>query len=253
MRQCKHGIRAEEVIRATKEFQEMTASPRPQLEVVPPTEDDYARLQKLREPFPENQIDKLPKGGTMLDYVGHAGVTNRLLEVDPLWDWQPLAMDEHGLPLFSRNTAGAPVGLWIKLTVCGVTRLGYGSVAPNAFDAEKQLIGDAIRNAAMRFGVALDLWAKSDLHDTREQQERRQERPAQRPTAPEAPAPITDVERMPDAQWKALRAALPKSGLRRADVEAVLGGWGPDAMASWLDANPDKHFGHLLSDDAGAK
>jgi hypothetical protein len=28
----------------------------------------------------------------------------------------------------------------------------------------KEKIGDAIRNAAMRFGVALDLWAKIDLH-----------------------------------------------------------------------------------------
>ena len=27
----------------------------------------------------------------------------------------------------------------------------------------KECIGDAIRNAAMRFGVALDLWAKDDL------------------------------------------------------------------------------------------
>ena len=32
------------------------------------------------------------------------------------------------------------------------------------FELEKQLISDAIRNAAMRFGVALDLWAKEDLH-----------------------------------------------------------------------------------------
>ncbi len=28
----------------------------------------------------------------------------------------------------------------------------------------KECIGDAIRNAAMRFGVALDLWSKADRH-----------------------------------------------------------------------------------------
>ncbi len=48
--------------------------------------------------------------------------------------------------------------LWIKLTVCGVTRPGVGDGK-----TAKELIGDAIRNAAMRFGVALDLWAKEDL------------------------------------------------------------------------------------------
>jgi len=30
--------------------------------------------------------------------------------------------------------------------------------------ATKEIIGDAIRNAGMRFGMALDLWAKTDLH-----------------------------------------------------------------------------------------
>src|SRR5690606_24225265 len=29
---------------------------------------------------------------------------------------------------------------------------------------EKEVIGDALRNAAMRFGAALDLWHKGDLH-----------------------------------------------------------------------------------------
>ncbi len=123
-----------------------------------------ARMAALREPFPPELIDKLPKGGTTLDYVGHAAVTDRLLKVDPTWNWEPLAYTDEGLPLFTRAANGNPIGLWIKLTIAGVTRLGYGSVAPGAFDAEKQLIGDALRNAAMRFGVALDLWSKSDLY-----------------------------------------------------------------------------------------
>src|ERR1700677_3927681 len=49
-------------------------------------------------------------------------------------------------------------GLWIKLTICGVTRLGYGD-GPDP----KQRISDAIRNGAMRFGVALYLWGKDEL------------------------------------------------------------------------------------------
>jgi hypothetical protein len=116
-------------------------------------------LKKLREPFAENQIGHLPKGGILLDFVGHAHLTARLLDVDPLWSWEPFALDERGLPALDENG-----GLWIRLTVCGVTRPGYGdsgrSTGPNAI---KEAIGDALRNAGMRFGIALQLWAKGDL------------------------------------------------------------------------------------------
>ena len=109
-----------------------------------------------------------PKASTIhLDYTGHAAVTQRLLEVDPEWNWEPIAID---------CSTGAPTmtpegGMWIKLTILGVTRRGYGNATmkfgpgkPLTGDVMKELIGDAIRNGAMRFGVALDDWSKSDLH-----------------------------------------------------------------------------------------
>jgi len=97
-----------------------------------------------------------------LDYVGHAAVTLRLLEVDPDWDWEPMAYSPEGLPLI--QTRGDTAILWIRLIVLGKERKGVGT-APikKGGDALKELIGDAIRNAAMRFGVALDLWHKGDL------------------------------------------------------------------------------------------
>ncbi len=110
---------------------------------------------KLREPFPPQLVSKLPKAGLMLDYVGHAATTDRLLQVDPSWTWVPMAVDADGAPIFDEHG-----GLWIWLTVCGVRRPGYGE--PGRI-GPKEAIGDAIRNAAMRFGVALDLWAKEDL------------------------------------------------------------------------------------------
>ena len=145
--------------------------------------DDTA-LAKLREPFPDTAVDKLPRGidknkpktscracggyhepaSVHLDYVGHAQVTARLLEVDPHWTWEPTGFDDQGQPVLMRDQAGKPIGLWIRLTICGVTRLGFGELpAQKQADGVKEAIGDAIRNAAMRFGVALDLWAKSDL------------------------------------------------------------------------------------------
>lgn len=154
---------------------------KPDVEVVDP-------LAKLRAPFPDNQISKLPKpskkqtdelkadfkkgvrcqvcGGwhqpdvVHLDYVGHAALTDRLLDVDPLWSWEPMGFAQDGTPAFDKTG-----GLWIKLTVCNVTRLGYGAAdGKTGGDAVKEIIGDAMRNAAMRFGAALDLWHKGDLH-----------------------------------------------------------------------------------------
>lgn len=148
-------------------------------------------LKALRAPFADNQIAFLPKeskaqieerkarknsiscrtchnyhhkDAVHLEYVGHAIVTNRLLDADLMWSWEPVAFGDDGLPKF--DNLG---GLWIRLTVCGVTRLGYGNADPKGSWAdigarEKEVIGDALRNASMRFGVALDLWSKADLN-----------------------------------------------------------------------------------------
>lgn len=120
------------------------------------------QAKALRAAFPKSAIGKMPKGGVTLDFVGHAATTDRLLAVDPEWSWEPVAYDPRGLPGIDEHG-----GLWIRLTVAGVTRLGYGDAGgkkgPNAI---KEAIGDAIRNAAMRFGVALDLWAKEDIANT---------------------------------------------------------------------------------------
>jgi len=117
-------------------------------------------LVKMREAFPDHQISYLPKGGTQLAYVGHAALTDRLLDADPNWSWEPFSINEYGLPMLDEMR-----GMWIKLTVCGVTRLGYGHAGTKTGgDAIKEVIGDALRNAAMRFGAALELWHKGELH-----------------------------------------------------------------------------------------
>lgn len=149
-------------------------------------------LELMRSPFPENQVSQLPKptkdqnkcapgdkrncavcGGwhhprvVHLSYVGHAAITDRLLDVDPNWSWEPMGVDPMGLPMFDHSG-----GLWIKLTVNGVTRIGYGNAEHKEHmdvgAREKEAIGDAIRNAAMRFGAALYLWHKGDLHAHKE-------------------------------------------------------------------------------------
>lgn len=152
------------------------------------TKEKKTGLELLREKFPANQISQLPKPTRAqtdavkadfkvgircqicgawhhkdvvhLSYVGHAALTDRLLDCDPMWAWEPLALGQDGYPVIDKDG-----GMWIKLTVCGVTRLGYGdSQGKTGGDAMKERIGDALRNAAMRFGAALDLWHKGELH-----------------------------------------------------------------------------------------
>jgi len=155
---------------------------------MPPAKTAATGLALLREPFPPHQISKLPKPTKQqtddvkanfkagirckvcgawhhkdvvhLDYVGHAALTDRLLDCDPAWNWEPMALTPAGTPALDANG-----GMWIKLTVCGLTRLGYGDAGgKTGGDAVKETIGDCLRNAAMRFGAALDLWHKGDLH-----------------------------------------------------------------------------------------
>lgn len=216
-------------------------------------------LDLLREPFPPHQISKLPKPTKAqteevkanfragircqlcgawhhpdvvhLDYVGHAALTSRLLDADPNWVWEPVAFRD-GLPAFDHTG-----GLWIKLTVCGVTRLGYGHAAgksnqdPGA--REKEVIGDALRNAAMRFGAALDLWHKGDLHGTGAEDDAGESTPAQQPAQqPEhtfthypfthhlnAISSATDIGTLQAAFATAWRSSLPDKD--KADLKAA--------------------------------
>lgn len=153
------------------------------------------RLARLRDPFPPEQVGLLPRvtcrdcsknqcqnqnhrkakcpdcsayissAHIHLDYVGHGAVTDRLLAVDPTWNWEPVRFDQDGMPAFVYDRSNNPIEFWIRLTVLGHTRLGVGTCPPGQFDASKVLIGDALRNAAMRFGVALDLWIKGHAED----------------------------------------------------------------------------------------
>jgi hypothetical protein len=199
-----------------------------------------ATLAKLREPFPANQISKLPKEtkkqaddrkadmaqgkwpqkcsicegfhhpkAVHLDYVGHAALTDRLLDTDLEWDWEPLGYDERGLPAFDSNG-----GLWIKLTVLGKSRIGYGSAdGKSGGDAKKEIIGDALRNAAMRFGAALDLWHKGDLHADE--------------SADDAAPNEQQRAKIDDSQWATLVQMIEAKG---ADTEAFCKWLGVDSL-----------------------
>lgn len=119
-------------------------------------------LVKYGVPDPK-LVGKLPKGGITLDFVGHADVTKMLIEIDPEWTWEPAAFSADGLPAYRVENGMAHMAGW--LTLCGVRRLGVGSVMHNKPDLLKELVSDFLRNAAMRFGVCLSLWTKQEWED----------------------------------------------------------------------------------------
>jgi len=200
-------------------------------------------FDRLREPFPPEDIDQLPReikrgprAGTtiQLDYVGHAAVTDRLIGVDPEgWRWEPFAVDELGLPRIVRRGDG--LELWIRLTVGGKTMPGVGTVPveydrtsgaelPADQDTAKELIGDAIRNAAMRFGVGLDLWRKHGPAEAA-------------PAGPPCPHCKTPVRHNPNPQGKQPIWSCPNAGCgggegtRKDGTPWPWGSWDPNFFA----------------------
>ena len=164
------------------------------------TSEDYeARLSRLSEDFPAEQVEKLPKPlkggrdqprfqcrpGTQasadgyhcggyhsraihLDYIGHATITERLNSVDPFWTIEFMVKHpETGEPQVD------PEGTWFNMTVLGVTRPCVGDAGGKGLTANgrKELMGDAIRNGAMRFGVGTYLWSKSEEAERRKRGE----------------------------------------------------------------------------------
>jgi hypothetical protein len=104
----------------------------------------------LRKPFPASAIVQVNKGFGPIDTINHAVVTDRLLKAAGDWTY---TIDE----TFSHDKT-----FWIRgtLTIDGVSRPEYGEGAD-----PKKALSDFLKRAAMRFGVALDLWAKGEFEE----------------------------------------------------------------------------------------
>lgn len=149
------------------------------------TEVNDKALQALRTPFPTESVGLLPRATRRnvpdsekkvcpdcgafigphihLNYVGWSAVVDRILSNDLAWTWDAYATDDHGLPMYRESPNGLEVELWIRLTIAGVTRPGVGIVSKGDEDLGKKLVSDALKNAAAKFGLALDLWNKDEL------------------------------------------------------------------------------------------
>lgn len=111
---------------------------------------------------PAELVSKLPKGGTQLDYMGHADVTLALLQIDPFFDYGWLCKEDGSMLI---NKMGDLYVLEGWLTVLGHTRRGVGTCEARKTEIQKELIGDLLRNISMRFGIATTLWSKAERHE----------------------------------------------------------------------------------------
>ena len=148
------------------------------------TEELRNILKDYAKPDP-SIVQQLPKGGTKLDFVGHADITRILIEIDPYWSWEPCGWVQ-GRPAIHVENGTAT--MWGWLTVHGKELLGVGSVRADKGDYEKELIGDFLRNASMRFGISLNLWTKNqwaDLDNEKTQPAKPAPKPAAKPALPD--------------------------------------------------------------------
>jgi hypothetical protein len=144
-------------------------------------------LTKYAVPDPKI-VGKLPKGGTQLDFVGHADITRILIEIDPLWWWEPCGW-VNGRPAIHVENGMAT--MWAYMYVHDKPMLGVGSVRADKQDQDKELVGDFLRNAAMRFGISLALWTKNEWEDLGGHAPTPQKSTTIRKSAPK---PVADIE-----------------------------------------------------------
>jgi hypothetical protein len=153
--------------------------------VTTPVENNKAEelrniLKDYAKPDP-SIVQQLPKGGTKLDFIGHADTTRILIEIDPYWSWEPCGWVQ-GRPAIHVENGTAT--MWGWLTVHGKELLGVGSVKADKGDYEKELIGDFLRNASMRFGISLNLWTKNQWSDL-DNEKTQPVKPAPKPALPD--------------------------------------------------------------------
>jgi hypothetical protein len=124
----------------------------------------HEQVKELGRPFPL-EAHEWRKGRNDKDYVyiTETAVILRLNEVDPSWTLVITDRAEREYSTTRKNTktgemyslSAHELAITVNLTVCGVTRYGVGmaEIAPDAAEADKSAVTDALKRAARLFGV----------------------------------------------------------------------------------------------------
>jgi hypothetical protein len=124
----------------------------------------HEQVKELGRPFPlEAHEWRTGRNSKDYVYITETAVILRLNEVDPSWTLVITDRAEREYSTTRKNaktgemyTLGAhELAITVNLTVCGVTRYGVGmaEIAPDAAEADKSAVTDALKRAARLFGV----------------------------------------------------------------------------------------------------
>ncbi len=111
-------------------------------------------------------VGTIQRSGVDLSFIGHADITRILLDVDPMWSWEPIEW-VNGQPAIHVENGIAT--MWGRLTLLGKTMICVGSAKADKAEYAKEIVGDLIRNGSMRFGIGISLWSKQDWDQPRPQ------------------------------------------------------------------------------------
>jgi len=117
-----------------------------------------AVLEQYAVPDPKI-VNTIPRNGQSLSYVSHAEITRILIEIDPLWSWEPIEW-VNGRPAIHIENGTAT--MWGRMTLLGKPMVCVGSARSDKADYEKELVGDLLRNGSMRYGICISLWLKQE-------------------------------------------------------------------------------------------
>jgi hypothetical protein len=195
------------------------------------------RHKALSKPFPREKIqEKRGQGGRMMSYISHGLITERLNEVDPEWSWD--RVEEH---IYYDNGIPHCAGVTVRLTVGGIARVEAGGPQrQDGFANEiKNAYSDALKRAAMRFGVALDMW--ESLVDAEYDEDvtlaERVPAPVQRQAQPQRqqqPQPTSTVQSVPAPASERVAGGATKKQIGKLRVQASQAGHNDDNLHGQL-------------------
>lgn len=127
-------------------------------------ETDAAILAVLQREFEPHQIQHRPgQGRSQLSYVSHGLVTERLTEADPAWRSDVVEVHKDTDAQGRQHCVGVTLTLTLRFPESGpVSRTETGAPQRMSDFATEVKVAqsDALKRAAMRFGVGLSMWEK---------------------------------------------------------------------------------------------
>tara|TARA_B100000287_G_scaffold123043_1_gene114989 strand:- start:7356 stop:7793 length:438 start_codon:yes stop_codon:yes gene_type:complete len=122
-------------------------------EIATPTQ-----LIRLAKKFPDKLVSQIDKGTHKEDYVNHAVIAQRLLQVVGPYSWHCKTLESEGVVVAMKGQLTLEVdGKLIKVEGTGTDQ---GNKNKTIGEKIKEMESDAFKRAASKVGVGLHLWAQ---------------------------------------------------------------------------------------------